>query len=50
MNTKQVAFVDVWSPMLNGRKVKTDIFMEDGLHMNGKGYEIWYNALKEFVD
>ena len=50
MNTQQVYFVDVWNPMLNGRKVKTDIFVEDGLHMNGKGYEIWYNALKEFVD
>ena len=50
MNTQQVDFVDGWSPMLNGRKVKTDIFVEDGLHMNGRGYEIWYNALKEFVD
>ncbi len=45
-----VAFVDVWNPMLDKRKVKEDIFIEDGLHMNEKGYDIWYNTLKDFVD
>lgn len=44
-----VEFVDVWNPMLDGRRVKSDIFVEDGLHMNEKGYEIWYTTLKEYV-
>lgn len=46
----QLDFVDVWSPMLNNKKLKTDIFIEDGLHMNQKGYDIWYNAIKYLVN
>ncbi len=45
-----VAFVDVWHPMLNGRKLRKDIFVEDGLHMNDRGYEIWYQAIKQYVE
>lgn len=43
-------YADVWKPMLIKRKVITDIFLEDGLHMNAKGYAIWYDVLKEFVE
>ena len=46
----QVDFVDVWTPMLLKRKVRDDIFVEDGLHMNKKGYDIWYHALIQFID
>ncbi|MEO0570511.1 MAG: GDSL-type esterase/lipase family protein [Bacteroidota bacterium] len=45
-----IAFVDVWTPMLNKRTLMDDIFVEDGLHMNEKGYDIWYNTIKDFVD
>lgn len=45
-----LGFADVWKPMLNKRKVKQDIFIKDGLHMNAKGYEIWYDVLKHFMD
>ncbi len=45
-----VAYADVWNPMLDGNNVKQDIFIEDGLHMNAKGYQIWYDALKPFVN
>lgn len=45
-----VEFADVWDPMLDGTKVKQDIFIEDGLHMNAKGYQIWYDVLKPFVN
>lgn len=48
-NNPLLSFVDVWSPMLEGRKPKTDIFIEDGLHMNQKGYDIWYETLKDLV-
>ena len=47
---EEVYFADVWHPMLNGRKLKTDIFLEDGLHMNAKGYDIWYKVLKQYIE
>lgn len=42
-------YADVWEPMLDGRKVRPDIFIEDGLHMNAKGYEIWFGVMKDFM-
>ena len=47
---EHAVFVDVWAPMLdvNGEPNKT-LFIEDGLHMNDKGYEIWRNALRPFL-
>ena len=43
-------YVDVWHPMLNNKKLIPDIFIEDGLHMNQKGYDIWYKAMKNLVN
>ncbi|NNE77698.1 MAG: G-D-S-L family lipolytic protein [Pricia sp.] len=43
-------FADVWQPMLDGRKVKQDIFIADGLHMNAKGYEIWFGVMKNYIN
>ncbi len=45
-----IDYADVWKPMLNGRKVKQDIFIEDGLHMNDKGYQLWYDVIKNHMD
>ena len=46
----KVYFVDVWSPALdNGGTVIKDIFLEDGLHMNSKGYTIWANVLRKYL-
>lgn len=41
-----VEFVDVWNPMLNeeGQPI-ADIFLEDGLHMNKQGYDIWAEVI-----
>ncbi len=46
-----VAFADVWHPMLdeNG-DVFQDIFIEDGLHMNKKGYDIWGKVISAFLE
>lgn len=45
-----VVFVDVWSPMLKSNgEVNAKLFLEDGLHMNEKGYAIWKNALLPFL-
>lgn len=42
-------YADVWHPMLENKKLKTDIFIEDGLHMNQKGYDIWQEAMKDLI-
>ncbi|MBT8179834.1 MAG: G-D-S-L family lipolytic protein [Eudoraea sp.] len=44
-----LAFADVWSVMLKGEKINKDLFIEDGLHMNQKGYDIWKQVLDPFV-
>ena len=42
-------FADVWKPMLDGRKLQEDLFIEDGLHMNPIGYEIWFGVMKDYI-
>ena len=42
-----VYYIDVASPFLRlDGTVMTDIFIEDGLHLNDKGNEIWGRAIK----
>ncbi len=41
-----IQFADVWTPMLNEDcSLKKDIFIEDGLHMNKKGYDLWIRVI-----
>lgn len=43
-------FVDVWSPMLDGSgEVRKDVFIEDKLHLNRLGYDIWKNAISALL-
>ena len=44
-------FIDVYSPMLapDGRP-DTSLFLEDGLHVSPKGYQVWHNVLNEWRD
>jgi len=47
---KKVTYVDVWTPLLDSTgQPQKDIFIEDGLHLNKKGYEIWSAAIKPYV-
>jgi lysophospholipase L1-like esterase len=42
MTRKSVAFLDVVPAMLDAQgQPKPDLFIEDGLHMNAKGYALW---------
>ncbi len=44
---ENVHYFDIASPMLQSTgEVKDDIFVEDGLHMNAAGYEIWTNVIR----
>lgn len=47
---KNAAFADVYSKMLdaNGQPIK-DIFLEDNLHMNAKGYAIWKPVIEPLL-
>ncbi|MBW6534918.1 MAG: hypothetical protein K0B11_07915 [Mariniphaga sp.] len=48
--TNNLKFADVWNAMLdeNGQ-VFTDVFLDDNLHMNKKGYDIWGKVIGEFL-
>lgn len=47
---KKTYFVDVWSPSLDAKgNVLKDIFLEDGLHMNEKGYTIWVKQIQKYL-
>ena len=47
----KIEFADVWYPMLdNNGNVFKDVFLEDGLHMNKKGYDIWGKVIGGFLN
>ncbi len=45
-----LAYIDVWKPMLKNRRINTTLFQPDGLHMNSKGYSIWFKKVKPFLN
>lgn len=47
---KNVYFIDIWNKMLNADgSLRKELFIEDGLHMNRKGYDIWRDSLRPYV-
>jgi len=47
---KKTAFIDVYSKMFNNDgTVMQDIFIEDNLHMNAKGYAIWQKIIEPYL-
>ena len=49
LKKKNIYFADTWSVMIDSGKLKTDIFIEDGLHLNKKGYKIWERVLRPIL-
>jgi lysophospholipase L1-like esterase len=44
------AFADVYHPMLNpDGTIRSEIFLEDSLHMNAKGYAIWQKVITPYL-
>lgn len=44
-------FADVWSIMLDEKgNVFEDVFLEDDLHMNKKGYDLWAKVIGRFLE
>lgn len=48
--TPRVAFANVWDIMLMNEVINESLFIEDGLHMNQKGYDLWYEVIKSFLN
>ena len=43
-------FADVWEPMLlDSGQLNTSLFIEDGLHMNPSGYQIWQQVVAPLI-
>lgn len=49
LQNEKVNFINVWDCMLSGKELRTDLFIEDGLHMNTLGYDLWYEQVKPFL-
>lgn len=47
---KHAAFISVWKQMLGpDGKPRHEIFIQDKLHMNAKGYAIWQKLIKPYL-
>jgi lysophospholipase L1-like esterase len=47
---KRLVYVDVFTPMLDERgQPRPELFLEDGLHMNAKGYAIWRERIAPLI-
>ena len=47
---KNAGFINVYPAMLDASgKVRTDIFVEDNLHMNTEGYRIWQQVMQPYL-
>jgi len=47
---KLATYVDIWDKMLENGEPRKDIFLEDNLHMNAKGYAIWSKELAPLIN
>lgn len=46
-----VEFVNIWDTMLDAEgNPRTEIFLEDKLHMNKAGYDLWAEVVKKYMD
>ncbi|MCM4170577.1 G-D-S-L family lipolytic protein [Arenibacter sp. TNZ] len=43
-------YANVWDVMMDDKKVRQDIFLGDGLHMNSKGYDLWFSVIQPFMN
>lgn len=46
-----VAFIDIFDEMLDDdQQPRPELFVEDNLHMNSQGYQIWTRAVKNYLN
>ena len=45
------SFMDVWPVMLNDQgEPRKDIFLDDGLHLNDRGYQLWAELIHQHLE
>ena len=45
---QNLGYIDIFTPMLGaGGTPQKELFIEDGLHLNDKGYELWTKVVGE---
>ena len=44
-----VVYLDIYTPMLTNGKSRPELFLNDMLHMNEKGYAIWEKKLAKYL-
>lgn len=49
-NKKNATFVNIWDDMLENGEPRKDIYIQDNLHMNAKGYAIWVEKMNALVN
>ena len=48
---ERIGFIDVDGPMLGwNEQPRADLFVEDGLHLSAKGYELWTALVRPFLE
>ena len=43
-------YVDLWPALADAEGNLKKEITNDGLHLNGRGYRLWTDAIREFVD
>lgn len=46
---KNLYFINIWDQMVLDSKPNPMLFIEDNLHMNSKGYEIWIKQIRKRI-
>lgn len=49
-STPQLYFANVWDVMVRNGEIDESLFVEDGLHINQKGYDLWYKVIGPFIN
>jgi lysophospholipase L1-like esterase len=47
---KNATFINIWDDMIENGEPKKDIYIQDNLHMNAKGYAIWVEKMNALVN
>jgi lysophospholipase L1-like esterase len=47
---KHTYFISIWDQMLVNSKPNPALFIDDSLHMNSKGYEIWMKEIRKKIN
>lgn len=46
---KSAKFIDIYPPLLENGMPNPALFLEDELHLNAEGYQVWTKATREFL-